>query len=255
MELDGVYYPLNDSIIWLTNCMEDMRQDIARIQRANDVSRSISIDRHRQASVDSRLHASIDNRLPASVDDNPPHSHTMKSQPDFHTRGEKDQLSYIARRPKASALLDKSNNISTDIRRQTSVDDATNRGRLVQKVTSDMFGTHNHGEEISADTYATVMRPQFNLESLGERLQKIEDATTIMKDKWRRGDEAMRDFTALVVETSTIKFGTWLLSDLSLILSNSESGRYALISTKSLLSDPDLTFRTARFGVSKDELL
>ncbi|KAF2550087.1 hypothetical protein F2Q68_00033784 [Brassica cretica] len=92
MKLDGVYYSLNDSIIWLTNCMEEMRQDIARIQRANDMSRSISIDRHRQASVDSRLHASIDNRLPASVDDNPPHSHTMKSQPDFHTMGEIDQL-------------------------------------------------------------------------------------------------------------------------------------------------------------------
>ncbi|KAF2582066.1 hypothetical protein F2Q68_00004692 [Brassica cretica] len=58
-----------------------------------------------------------------------------------------------------------------------------------------MSDTHNRGEEISADTYATVMRHQFNLESLGDRLQKIEDATTIMKDKWRRGDEAMRDFT------------------------------------------------------------
>ncbi|KAF2530460.1 hypothetical protein F2Q70_00029410 [Brassica cretica] len=46
MKLDGVYYPLNDSIIWLTNCMEEMRQDIAIIQRANDVSRSISIDKH-----------------------------------------------------------------------------------------------------------------------------------------------------------------------------------------------------------------
>ncbi|KAF2575510.1 hypothetical protein F2Q70_00002148 [Brassica cretica] len=92
MKLDGVYYPLNDSISWLTTCMEEMRQYIARIQRANDVSRSISIDRHRQASIDSRLHASTDNRLPASVDDNPPHSHTMKSQPDFHTRGEIDQL-------------------------------------------------------------------------------------------------------------------------------------------------------------------
>ncbi|KAF3502115.1 hypothetical protein F2Q69_00041717 [Brassica cretica] len=103
--------------------------------------------------------------------------------------------SYIARRPEESASLDRSNNISPDIRRQTLVDDATNRGRLVQKVTSDMFDTHNHGEEISIDTYATVMRHQFNLESLGDRLQKIEDAITIMKDKWRRGDEAMRDFT------------------------------------------------------------
>ncbi|KAF3504674.1 hypothetical protein F2Q69_00042913 [Brassica cretica] len=45
------------------------------------------------------------------------------------------------------------------------------------------------------DTCARLMRHQFNLESLGDRLQKIEDATTIMKDKWRRGDEAMRDFT------------------------------------------------------------
>ncbi|KAF2537064.1 hypothetical protein F2Q68_00020199 [Brassica cretica] len=146
MKLDGVYYPLNDSISWLTTCMEEMRQDIARIQRANDVSRSILIDRHQQASIDSRLHASTDNRLPASVDDNPPHSHTMKSQPDFHTRGEIDQL--------------------------TSVDDATNRGRLVQKVTSDMSNTHNYREEISADTYATVVRHQFNLESLGDILRR-----------------------------------------------------------------------------------
>ncbi|KAF3552462.1 hypothetical protein DY000_02006893 [Brassica cretica] len=72
--------------------MEKMRQDITRIQRATEVSRSTSIDRHQQASVDSRLHASIDNRIPASVDDNPPHPHTMKSQQDFHTKGEIDQL-------------------------------------------------------------------------------------------------------------------------------------------------------------------
>ncbi|KAF3605933.1 hypothetical protein DY000_02049243 [Brassica cretica] len=31
MKLDGVYYPLNDSISWLTTCMEEMRQDIAKI--------------------------------------------------------------------------------------------------------------------------------------------------------------------------------------------------------------------------------
>ncbi|KAF3487634.1 hypothetical protein F2Q69_00054002 [Brassica cretica] len=58
-----------------------------------------------------------------------------------------------------------------------------------------MSDTYNHGEEISAGTYATLMRHQFNLESLGDRLQKIEDATATMKDKWCRGDEAMRDFT------------------------------------------------------------
>ena len=92
MKLDGVYYPLNDSISWLTTCMEEMRQDKARIKRATDVSLSTSIDKHRQASIDSRLYASIDDRFPASVDDYPPHSHMMKSQPDFHTREEIDQL-------------------------------------------------------------------------------------------------------------------------------------------------------------------
>ncbi|KAF2578225.1 hypothetical protein F2Q68_00005066 [Brassica cretica] len=75
--------------------------------------------------------------------------------------------------------------------KQTSVDDATNRGRLVPKVTSDMSDTHTHGEEISADTYATLRRHQFNLESLRDRLQNMENTTATMKEKWRRGDEAM----------------------------------------------------------------
>ncbi|KAF3489519.1 hypothetical protein F2Q69_00053640 [Brassica cretica] len=67
MKLDGVYYPLNDSISWLTTCMEEMRQDIAKIRRATDVSRPTSIDRRRQASINSKLAASIDNHLPASL--------------------------------------------------------------------------------------------------------------------------------------------------------------------------------------------
>ena len=92
MKLDGVYYPLNDSISWLTTCMEEMRQDIARIQRATDVSRPTSIDRHLPSSINRRRQASIDSHLPASVDDNLPHSHTMKSKPDFHTKEEIDQL-------------------------------------------------------------------------------------------------------------------------------------------------------------------
>ncbi|KAF3599198.1 hypothetical protein F2Q69_00035049 [Brassica cretica] len=210
IKLDGVYHPLNDSISWLTTCMEEMRQDLAKIQRAADVSRQASIERNRPPS--------IDNRLPASVDDNLPHLHPMKFPPDFHTRVENDQLiedmyrtlqsteerldrrleiqSYIAHRPEVSTSIDRRNNKLTDIQRQTSVDDATNRGRLVPKVTSEMSDTHNHGEEISDDTYATLMRHPFNLESLGDRLQKIENTTAIIKDKWRRGDEAMRDFTS-----------------------------------------------------------
>ena len=100
MKLDGVYYPLNDSINWLTTCMEEMKKDIARIQNATDTARPPSIDRRRLQLIDSRQspslarrhHTSIDNRLAASIDTNPPRPHTMKSQPDFHTREEIDQL-------------------------------------------------------------------------------------------------------------------------------------------------------------------
>ncbi|KAF2604643.1 hypothetical protein F2Q70_00027770 [Brassica cretica] len=112
---------------------------------------------------------------------------------------------YIARRPEALASIDKRINISTDSHRRTSIDEATptNRGELVTKVKSDISDTNNHREEISADTYATLVIHQFKLECLGDRLQKIEDTTATMKEKWRRGDEAMRDFTDLLVTDST----------------------------------------------------
>ncbi|KAF3535960.1 hypothetical protein F2Q69_00021809 [Brassica cretica] len=178
MKLDSVYYPLNDSNSWVSTCMEEMRQDIAKIQHAAGKHRPASIDRHHST----------------STDDDPKKSQPMKSQPDFHTRAEIDQLveeiyrtlettehrldrrcddiyfpmdltmkaltsqieamqrelveiqSYIGRRPEASASIDRRNNKSTDIHRQTSVDEATNLGRLVPKVTSDISDTHNHGE-------------------------------------------------------------------------------------------------------------
>ncbi|KAF2549157.1 hypothetical protein F2Q70_00021866 [Brassica cretica] len=68
-------------------------------------------------------------------------------------------------------------------------------------MTSDMSDTHYHGEEISADTYATLTRHRFNLESLEDRLQRIENTTATMKEKWRRRDEAMRDFTDSTEDT------------------------------------------------------
>ncbi|KAF3574657.1 hypothetical protein F2Q69_00058586 [Brassica cretica] len=222
MKLDGVYYPLNDSISWLTTCMEEMKQNIARIQHATDVAQPPSIDRRRPPSIYRHHHTSINNPLPASIDDSPPRPHTKKSQKYFHTREEIDQLveeiyrdlettekrldgrcndiyfpmdlnfsaltskieaiqkelveiqSYIVRRPEASLSIDRRNNISTDIHHRTSVDDATNRGRLVPKMTSDISNTRYHGEEISAATYATLTRHLFNLESLEERLQRME---------------------------------------------------------------------------------
>ncbi|KAF3488753.1 hypothetical protein F2Q69_00053323 [Brassica cretica] len=100
MKLDGVYYPLNDSISLQTTCMEEMKQDIARIQHATYVARLLSINRRQPPSIDSRQSpsidrhhcTSIDNRLPASIDDSPPRPHTMKSQQHIHTREEIDQL-------------------------------------------------------------------------------------------------------------------------------------------------------------------
>ena len=56
--------------------MEEMRQDIAKIQHGTDKHQPASIDRHH----------------PRSIDDGPKNSHPMKSQPDFHTRAEIDQL-------------------------------------------------------------------------------------------------------------------------------------------------------------------
>ncbi|KAF3493797.1 hypothetical protein DY000_02055542 [Brassica cretica] len=109
--------------------------------------------------------------------------------------------SYIARRPEASLSIDRRNNKSIDILNHTSIDSDTNRGQIVSKMTSDMSNTPYHGEEISADTYAALTRHRFNLESLGERLQRIENTTAAMKDKWRRGDEAMRDFTDSTKDT------------------------------------------------------
>lgn len=48
MKLDGVYYPLNDSISWLTTRMEEMRHDIAMIQThcVAEEATSASIDRN-----------------------------------------------------------------------------------------------------------------------------------------------------------------------------------------------------------------
>ncbi|KAF3559904.1 hypothetical protein F2Q69_00014020 [Brassica cretica] len=204
--------------------MEEMKKDIARIQNATDTARPPSINRGQPQSIDSRQspsldrhhHASIDNCLAASIDTNPPHPHTMKSQPDFHTREEIDQLveeiyralesteerfdgrcddiyfpldltigaltskveaiqgelveiqSYIARRPEASLSIDRRNN------------------KLIET---------NNSTSIDTDSYAALTRHQFKLESLGERLQRIENTTATMKDKWCKGDEAMRDFT------------------------------------------------------------
>ena len=61
IKLDGVYYPLNDSISWLTTCMEEMRQDIARMQtqRAAEATTLASIDINISTSLTMTRHNQI----------------------------------------------------------------------------------------------------------------------------------------------------------------------------------------------------
>ncbi|KAF2574705.1 hypothetical protein F2Q70_00003925 [Brassica cretica] len=146
-KVNVVYYPLNDSISWLTTCMEEMKQDITRIQHAIDVARSSSIDRDRQTSIDvqERLDGRCDDiYFPVDLNISALTSKIEAMQ------GELAEIqSYIARRPEASSSIDRRNNKLTDIHKRSSVANATNRGRLVPKMTSDMSDTHYHGEEIS----------------------------------------------------------------------------------------------------------
>nr|VDD43274.1 unnamed protein product [Brassica oleracea] len=52
MKFDGVYYQLNDSISLLTTCMEEMRQDIAKIHLTNiDQHRSTDTTQHRSTTT------------------------------------------------------------------------------------------------------------------------------------------------------------------------------------------------------------
>ncbi|KAF3534176.1 hypothetical protein DY000_02040497 [Brassica cretica] len=78
MKLDGVYYLLNDSISWLTTCLEEMRQDIATMQtqRATEATTLMSLDRN----------------ISTSIDDDPPPSIPTKPIPDSYTRAELDQI-------------------------------------------------------------------------------------------------------------------------------------------------------------------
>ena len=78
MKLDGVYYPLNDNIRLLTTCMEEMRQDIARMQT--------------QRAAEATTPTSIGINLSTSIDDALSPSNPMKSQPDSYTRAEIDQM-------------------------------------------------------------------------------------------------------------------------------------------------------------------
>ncbi|KAF3535416.1 hypothetical protein F2Q69_00022952 [Brassica cretica] len=78
MKLDGVYYPLNYSISWLTTCMEEMRQDIARMQT--------------QRAAEATTPTSIDRNISPSIDDDPSQPNPMKSKPDSYTRAGVDQM-------------------------------------------------------------------------------------------------------------------------------------------------------------------
>ncbi|WZY94349.1 hypothetical protein YC2023_066678 [Brassica napus] len=126
MKLDGVYYPLNDNISWLTTCMKEMKQDVAKIQHATDVARPPSIDTRQPPSIDKHHHTSIDNHMSASIDDSPPRLHKKKSKKDFHTREEIDQEEPSRRLP----------SVSTDAKLSTSIDMALPASTDINIITS-----------------------------------------------------------------------------------------------------------------------
>ncbi|KAF2549304.1 hypothetical protein F2Q70_00022984 [Brassica cretica] len=86
-----------------------------------------------------------------------------------------------------------------------------------------MSDTHYHGKEISADTYATLRRHPFNPESLGDRLQRMENVTVTMKEKCTILDLLIADSTKDCLKepklTSNTKFyttvylGAWYIWD------------------------------------------
>ncbi|KAF3554157.1 hypothetical protein F2Q69_00013716 [Brassica cretica] len=68
--LDDIYYPFDNSISWLTTHTNEMKQDIAILQKPHTVGagRSKSITTHAQPSIDTHIQASIDARLTSFED-------------------------------------------------------------------------------------------------------------------------------------------------------------------------------------------
>ncbi|KAF3598433.1 hypothetical protein F2Q69_00035337 [Brassica cretica] len=104
MKLDGVYYPLNYNISGLTTCLEDMRQDIARIldKRCDDIyfpwNNTIS---------------------------------SLTSQTEAMQREIAEIQRYIASRPEVSTSIDRCINKLTDSYTETSIDEAMLGSKMV----------------------------------------------------------------------------------------------------------------------------
>ncbi|KAF2593437.1 hypothetical protein F2Q70_00043345 [Brassica cretica] len=138
----------------------------------------------------------------------------MKSQPDFHTRAEIDQLveeiygtletteerldrrleiqSYIARRLEASASIDRRNNKSTDILRQKLVDDPTSRGRLVPKVTSDMSDTQPKERRSQLTVGVKIVFRRYKSRNVEKRIS-LDEVSIVSEDHLNRGHLAPGD--------------------------------------------------------------
>ncbi|KAF2567627.1 hypothetical protein F2Q70_00026042 [Brassica cretica] len=119
----------------------------------------------------------------------------MKSQPDSYTKVEIDQLVEEIYRTLESAeeRLDRRGD-DIYFPMDLAMSSLTSQIEAIQR---EIVKFQRY---IARRPYTTLMRHQFNLQSLGDILQKIENTTASMKDKWRRGDEAMRDFTECLKE-------------------------------------------------------
>ena len=78
MKLDCVFYPLNDSISWLTTCMEEMKKYIATMQT--------------HCVTEATTSASIDGNIQPSIDGQHPPSNITEFEPTTYTKADVDQL-------------------------------------------------------------------------------------------------------------------------------------------------------------------
>ncbi|KAF2556048.1 hypothetical protein F2Q68_00016585 [Brassica cretica] len=77
------------TIMFTTEISEDFWKELQEMSQATYVFLNMQAHSHRTSC---RFRTSIDNRIPASVDANPPHPHSIKSEPNFYTRAEIDQI-------------------------------------------------------------------------------------------------------------------------------------------------------------------
>ncbi|CAG7875756.1 unnamed protein product, partial [Brassica rapa] len=177
--LDDVYYPFENNISWLTTRRDEMKQNLAMLQKQHGVGTRIS------TLIDDSIQTSINARFTSF----------------------KDRLQSFTYR------LDAELSPSIDIRTRPSIDGdyAARRSKLVtEKSLQDKLNEITFSQDllkedlkdISKTTYARLGMQQRNIGNLHDRMHASEIASEVasevarekLKNQWTRGDKAIRSF-------------------------------------------------------------